>query len=118
MSRPSDAFNSELDYLWHVVGEAQDASARSEAERADARKGLSDTSAKASRLERELAESLERERRLRTETESLKLSINKDAETLALAQRAELLDLKGAYPARIRSFGCDFSEVDGSSRCY
>jgi len=87
MSRPSDAFNSELDYLWHVVGEAQDASARSEAERADARKGLSDTSAKASRLERELAESLERERRLRTETESLKLSINKDAETLALAAR-------------------------------
>ncbi|MDP2865763.1 MAG: hypothetical protein Q8O90_05940, partial [Elusimicrobiota bacterium] len=87
MSRPSDAFNSELDYLWHVVGEAQDASARSEAERADARKGLSDTSAKALRLERELAESLERERRLRTETESLKSSINKDAETLALAAR-------------------------------
>ncbi len=87
MSRPSDAFNAELDYLWHAVGEAQDASARSEAGRADARKVLSDASAKALRLERELADSLERERRFKAETESLKISINKDAETLALAAR-------------------------------
>lgn len=87
MSLPSDAFNTELDYLWRAVGEAQDASARSEAERADARKGLLDTSAKALHLEKMLAESAERERRLKAETESLKISINKDAETLALAAR-------------------------------
>ena len=85
MSRPSDAFNSELDYLWRAVGEAQDASVRSEAERAEARKGLQDTSARARHLERRLAESLAREQRLKAETESLKASISKDAETLAMA---------------------------------
>lgn len=85
MSPPSDAFNTELDYLWRAVGEAQDASARSEAERAEARKGLLDAAGKAQRLERELAESLERESRLKAETENLKISISGDAETLARA---------------------------------
>ena len=80
MSRPSDAFHSELDYLWRAVGEAQDASVRSEAERADARKGLLDVSAKALRLERQLAESMARERRLKAETENLKISIKKESE--------------------------------------
>ncbi|MBI4350068.1 MAG: hypothetical protein HY550_01395 [Elusimicrobia bacterium] len=87
MSPPSDAFNSELDYLWRAVGEAQDASARSEAERAEARKGLLDTAGKARRLESRLAESLERERGLKAETESLRASISRDAGTLALAAR-------------------------------
>ncbi|MDO8805093.1 MAG: ATP-binding protein [Elusimicrobiota bacterium] len=85
MSLPSDALNSEMDYLWRAVGEAQDASARSEAERAEARKGLQATSAKAQHLEGQLAESLARERRLKDETESLKAAIKKDSEILARA---------------------------------
>jgi len=98
MSGGSDSFNSELDYLWRAVGEAQDASARSETERAAAREGLKDTSAKALRLEQQLADSLSRELRLKAETEKLKASINKDAETLALAasRAREAAELKAA----------------------
>ncbi len=98
MSRPSDAFNSELDYLWQAVGDAQDASVRSEAERAAARKGLLDTSAKAQDLERQLAKSLARESRLKAEAESLKASIKKDAAALAqaAAQAREAAEAKAA----------------------
>jgi len=85
MSRPSDALHSEMDYLWRAVGEAQDASSRSETERAEARKGLQAASAKAQSLERLLSEALARERGLRDETESLKAGIKIDSETLARA---------------------------------
>ena len=85
MSRPSDALNSEMDYLWRAVGDAQDTSAKFEAERAEARKGLKSASEKALFLEKQLAETLARERRLKDETERLKAAIKNDSETLARA---------------------------------
>jgi signal transduction histidine kinase len=87
-----------MDYLWRAVGEAQDASARSEAERSDARKVLKDTSAKVLHLEKQLAESLSREHRLKAETEKLRASIQKDAETLSRAagQAREAAEAKAA----------------------
>jgi chromosome segregation ATPase len=83
VSKPSDAFNSEMDYLWRAVGDAQDASARSEKERAEARGALEQAASKAGRLERLLTESQARERQLRAEAESLKAAARKDEETLA-----------------------------------
>ncbi|OIO02506.1 MAG: hypothetical protein AUJ51_06115 [Elusimicrobia bacterium CG1_02_56_21] len=96
MNRPSDALNSEMDYLWRAMGEAQDASARSEAERADARLGLQATAEKAQRLERQLEESLARELDLKKEAESLRASVKADSETLARAagQAREISELK------------------------
>ncbi|OGR78640.1 MAG: hypothetical protein A2X32_05165 [Elusimicrobia bacterium GWC2_64_44] len=85
MSRPSDAFNSEMDYLWRAVGDAQDASARSEKERAEARHALEQAASKAGHLERQLAESRTRERQLKAETEHLKEAARKDEDTLSRA---------------------------------
>ena len=85
MNTPSDAFNSELDYLWHAVGEAQDASQRSEKERAEARKNLALASSKAAYLEKQLAEAAARERHLKAEADSLRAAAQAAASGLAKA---------------------------------
>jgi len=97
VSKPSDAFSSEMDYLWRAVGDAQDASVRSEKERADARKGLERVSAKAAFLEKQLAESVGRERKLRAETEKLRDAVKGGEDTLARAagQARTASDLQG-----------------------
>lgn len=87
MNGPSDMFGSELDYLWRAVGDAQDASARSESERAEARKQLEDAAAKAARLERQLEESAARERRVKTEAAALRKTAEENSKTLADAAR-------------------------------
>lgn len=92
MSRPSDAFGSEMEYLWQAVGAAQDAEARSESERSQARTGLEQAVARVKHLERELQRNAERERKLRDEAEQLKAALERDAKTLNLAARqAEVL---------------------------
>ena len=88
MSRPADAFDSDLDYLWRAVGEAQDASSRSEAERAEARKSLALFASRAARLEKQLAESHARERHLKAEAEKLRAAAGEGAQRLAAAAAA------------------------------
>ncbi|MDA8131773.1 MAG: ATP-binding protein [Elusimicrobia bacterium] len=85
MSGAHEASGSDLDYLWRAVGEAQDASARSEKERAEARRSLDEAVSRAARLERQLEETRAREKRLKAETEKLKASLQKDSEALTLA---------------------------------
>ncbi len=85
MSGAPEAFGSDLDYLWRAVGEAQDLSARSEKERAEARRSLEEAVSRAARLERQLEEARAREKRLKAETEKLKDSLQKDSSALALA---------------------------------
>lgn len=98
MNRPSDA-NSEMDYLWQAVGAAQDAEARSESERAKARTGLEQAIARAARLEKDLERSAAREQQLRTEAESLKAALAKDAKTLAIAA-GQAEEVRNAAKAR------------------
>ena len=88
MSRPADAFDSDLDYLWRAVGEAQDASSRSEAERAEARKSLALYASRAALLEKQLAESHARERHLKAEAEKLRSAAGLGSERLAAAAAA------------------------------
>ena len=99
MNRPSDAFSSEMDYLWKAVGAAQDAEARSESERSQARTGLEQAAARAKRLEKDLERSAEREQQLRAETESLKAALAKDAKTLAIAA-SQAEEVRGAVKNR------------------
>ncbi|MGD9641266.1 MAG: ATP-binding protein [Elusimicrobiales bacterium] len=98
MSRPADAFDSDLDYLWRAVGEAQDASSRSEAERAEARKNLALAASRAALLERQLAESHARERHLKAEAEKLRAAAGAGSERLTAAAAAarEAEDLRSA----------------------
>lgn len=98
MNRPPDA-NSEMDYLWKAVGAAQDAEARAESEHAKARTGLEQAVDRAKRLERDLERSAEREQKLRTETESLKTALARDARTLAIAA-AQAGEVRNAAKAR------------------
>ncbi|OGR68605.1 MAG: hypothetical protein A2081_03415 [Elusimicrobia bacterium GWC2_61_19] len=85
MSSTSDTFHSELDYLWQAVKDAQDAETRSETERSKAKSGLEHASSRVMHLENELGKSVERERRLRAETEQLKKAIEELSGGLALA---------------------------------
>lgn len=87
MSGPSDMFGSELEYLWRAVGDAQDASVRSEKERAEAGKLLEDAAARTARLERQLAESAARERRLKAETDRLRKAAEENSKALEEAAR-------------------------------
>lgn len=87
MSRPSDAFNSELDYLWQAVGEAQETSAKAEEERAKARTGLEQSASRMRRLERETELARAREKELKGQIEELKAALEKDSRTLAMAAR-------------------------------
>jgi len=82
-----DAFHSELDYLWQAVGEAQEASARSEAERAKARAGIEETASRLRRLEKALELAGRKERELKDEIAALKAAAERDAQTLASAAR-------------------------------
>jgi len=96
---PADAFNSELDYLWRAVGEAQDASARSETERARARAGMDETASRLRRLEKALEVAAKKERELKGEIELLKAAAERDSGLLASAARqareaGEALSLK------------------------
>lgn len=85
MSAGSDAFSAELDYLWQAVGDAQDASTRSEKERQEARRHLEEVSARAASLERRLEESLAREKRLKTEGDALREAVQRDSDALSKA---------------------------------
>jgi signal transduction histidine kinase len=85
VSRPSDAFNAEFDYLWHAVGEAQDASLRSDKERAEARKNLGLAASKAAFLEKQLAEALGREKHLKAEADRLRAAAKTGEAALAKA---------------------------------
>jgi signal transduction histidine kinase len=85
VSKTSDAFHSELDYLWEAVKTAQDAEVRSETERSNAKSSLEHASSRVMHLENELAKSAERERRLRGETEQLRTTIEEISGSLALA---------------------------------
>ncbi len=87
MSRPSDAFNSEMDYLWQAVGEAQETSAKAEVERAKAKTGMEQSASRLRRLEREADLARSRERELKGEIEKLNAALAKDSETLAMAAR-------------------------------
>lgn len=85
MSQPSDAFNAELDYLWHAVGEAQDSSLRSEKERAEARRNLALAASRAASLERQLAEAQSRERHLKAEADKLRNAAKTGSDALSRA---------------------------------
>ncbi len=87
MNSPADAFHSELDYLWRAVGDAQETSARSEAERAKAKAGLDENASRLRRLEKALGLASKKERELRTEIEALKAGAQRDAGILASAAR-------------------------------
>lgn len=90
MSGASDAFNAEFDYLWRAVGDAQDASARSEKERADARRALEHAHSRTAHLEKRLAEALAAERQLKAEIENLKSTARKGEEALSGAAAGAL----------------------------
>ena len=102
MSRPSDYFHSELDYLWRAVGDAQDASARAELEKTRARTGLEQTAARIRHLENELEESRRSESRLRSEAEDLKQAVQRDSAALeaALCRSREASALEAALRER------------------
>ena len=87
MNSPADAFHSELDYLWRAVGDAQETSARSEAERAKAKAGLDENASRLRRLEKALELAAKKERELRSEIEDLKAGAQRDAGILASAAR-------------------------------
>jgi len=87
MSGQAEAFNSELDYLWDAVRQAQDAYARAELDRTEARSGLEHTVSNMRRLERELELSAARERSLKEETAKLSAALKKDNKMLAAAAR-------------------------------
>jgi signal transduction histidine kinase len=99
MNRPSDAFSSEMDYLWQAVGAAQDAEARSETERSKARTGMDQAAARVKHLEKELERGAARERQLRDEAVNLKAALARDAETLAMAAR-QAEEVRGAVKNR------------------
>lgn len=102
MSKPSDYFHSEMDYLWHAVGEAQDASARAEEEKTRARTGLEQTASRLRRLEAELAESRLREIQFKNEAQNLKQTLARDSAALDGALRAsrEAAALEGSLRER------------------
>jgi signal transduction histidine kinase len=87
VSETSDAFHSELDYLWRAVGEAQESSALAEAEKAKAKAGLEENASRLRRLEKALDVAARRERELKGEIEALKAAAAKDSEFMASAAR-------------------------------
>lgn len=87
MKNAHDAFHSELDYLWQAVGEAQETSARSEAERARAKAGLEENASRLRRLEKALELAGKKEKELKSEIEALKAAAERDAGILASAAR-------------------------------
>lgn len=107
MSTPaSDAFGSELDYLWDAVRSAQDGEARAAADRARASEGLQHASSRVSHLEGELARGLDRERLLRAEIETLKAAAGRrSAELDRAAKQAEQLhaasELRASFEKRL-----------------
>jgi len=84
-SPSSDAFHTELDYLWDAVKTAQEAEAVSAQERSKAKEGLEHASSRVMHLENELAKGLERERALRAETEKFKREAGRLAAELGKA---------------------------------
>ncbi len=88
MSRSSDSFNAEMDFLWRTVGEAQDATERYSREREKARAALEEAGSKAARLERELARSREREEQLKQEADRLRASVRDNARAVEAAAAA------------------------------
>lgn len=114
MSKPSDYFHSELDYLWRAVGEAQDASARAEDDKASARTGLERMAARMRRLEGELAENRLREIQLKNETKSLKETIAADSAALeeALRRAREAAALEASLRERENAAARHDSETD------
>ncbi len=107
MSTPaSDAFSSELDYLWDAVKTAQDGEARAASERARASEGLRHAASRIAHLETELARGQERERRLRAEIESFRGEASaRAAELDRAAKQAEQLhaaaDLRASFEKRL-----------------
>lgn len=99
MSGAADTFHSELNYLWQAVREAQDAQSRCEAEGSRAKAGLEHASSRVAHLEKELAGSVERERRLRAETEKLAAAVRENSESLALAA-SQTEEVRGAAARR------------------
>lgn len=110
-----DAFGSDLDYLWRAVGEAQDASDRSEKERAEARRLLEQAAGRAAGLERRLADSLAKERAVRAEAEQLRAALRSAEEAVgeAAARAAELTDLRGALRRRENEAVVISAELEG-----